>query len=366
MASVFLGLMLAVVNVAACEHTPGFTSVYLRAADKTLSFSDRREAYQKAIGACPDDAQLYDQLAVLLIGNRDFRDALLWLDKGLKISPASTELRVRKASGLIPLGLAREALPMLAPIATGDARFYLGLAQRQLQDHASARSSFLDAWRLGYRNGYVLYSIIQEDYTLGDKRDGLEYFQLLLKDYPDSPWVHLLLADAHFAKEQSEQARAEYLKALALKPDLLEANFRLGYIAFQEGNRESAAQYFRNEISANPTYVDAHLFLAESLLQLDRKEEALIELRKSLALDPNSDLIYKRLATTLIETSHLQEAATTLKKAEQRFPKDPAFPAQLARTYTLLNQIKDAQNEAAHARQLTAAQHRAQQIEPVR
>lgn len=360
-----LGLMLAVNSVAACEHTAAFSSAYLEAVDQKLSFTGRKTAYERAIGACPDDPRLYDELAALLVGNGDFSAALIWLNKGLKISPASTELCVRKASALLPLGRAPEVLSTLGPIATGEARFYLGLAQRQLQKHAEARLSLLEAWKLGYRNGYVLYSIIQEDYALSDKRDGLEYFQMLLKDYPDSPWVHLLLADAYFAKEQSEQARAEYLKALALKPDLLEANFRLGYLAFQAGDRESAAVYFRNEISVNPTYVDAYLFLAETLLQLDHKEDALVELRRSLALDPNSDLIYKRLASALVETKHFQEAATALKQAEHRFPKDPAFPAQLARVLTVLNQMQEAQKEANRARQLTVAHHRAQQLESV-
>ena len=152
----------------------------------------------------------------------------------------------------------------------------------------------------------LLYSVIQEDYALGDKPSGLETFQLLLKTYPESAWMHLLLADAYFAKEQSENAKEEYAKALMIKPDLLEANFRLGYLAFQTADRESALKYFENEILVNPRYVDAYVFLAETLLQLDRKGEAMIELRKALALDANSELTYQRLATALVELTNLR------------------------------------------------------------
>jgi predicted Zn-dependent protease len=280
--------------------------------------------------------------------------------------PDGESVRVRKAEMLLRLDRPKEALAALQGLTTAESDFYRGLAFRQLQDHVNARSCFVNAWKSGYRNDYVLYSAIQEDYALHDKSNGLERFQLLLQTYPDSPWVHLLLADAYFAKEQNDSARNEYLAALKRKPDLLEANFRLGYMAFQAGDHESAIHYFQSEVALNPNYVDARVFLAETLLQMDRKKEALVQLRKALALDPTSELVYKRLATTLIDTSQLQEAEQVLDKAKKRFPNEPAFPAQLSRVFTLLNQPREAQKEAEQARQLTSQQHRAQELAPIK
>lgn len=367
MVPVLVGVLFFVASsVETCEHSASFISNYALAADPKSSSDNRRKSYEKTIKACPDDPRLYGQFAALLIADREFDAALSWVDKGLKLSPTSSDLRIQKAAALLALGHPQQVLATLAHVAAGEAHFYLGLAYRQLQNHSQALHSFLDAWELGYKDAYVLYSVVQEDYALGNKRGGLEQFQLLLKIYPDSAWVHLLLADAYFAKEQNERAKEEYAKALAIKPDLLEANFRLGYLDFQSGDRESAAAYFRKEISVNPSYVDAHVFLAETLLQIDQKPEALVELQKALALDPASDLTYKRLATTLIETNQLQEAARILKSAELRFPKDPAFPAQQARVFRMLNLSKEAQSAAERARQLTAEQHRKQELSPAK
>ncbi len=366
MAPVLAGLVLAVVNLDACEHSPSFIASYTQATNSNLGIADRERAFESSIRSCSQDVRLYGEFGALLITRRDFAGALSWIDKGLRISPKDHSLQIQKAAALLPLGRAQEVIAMLGPVPTGEAQFYKGLAFRSLQKHAEAREYFQRALELGYENPYVLYSIIQEEYTLGDKQSGLQHFQLLLKKYPDAPWVHLLLADAYFTKEKTNEARNEYLKALQLKPDLLGANFRLGYMAFQDGELDAAAQYFSKEISLNPTYVDAVLFLSETLLQLDRKQEALVQLRRALTLDSKSDLIYKRLATTLIETDRLQEASSTLKKAEMHFPEDPAFPAQLARVYTLLNQAQEAQDQAERARQLTADQHRKEKISPVR
>ncbi len=359
MALVFVALTLALHSVNTCAS-------YTQAVNKEAPYKQRVRVFQRAIAECPGERQLYGELASLLLNHQDFSQALLWTDKGLQSFPDDDSLRVQKAEALLPLNKPEEAIAILKPLASGQARFYTGLAYRRLSDHTSARKCFLDAWQAGYRNAYVLYSAIEEDYALDNKPDGLALFQQLLKIYPDSPWVHLLLADAYFAKEQSKAARNEYLAALKTKPDLLEANFRLGYIAFQAGDKDSAAHYFLNEVKLNPGYVDAHLFLAETLLQLDRKNEALVQLQKALTLDPRSELIYKRLGTTLVDVNRLNEAVRVLKKAEQLFPTNAAFPAQLSRVLTLLNQTTEAQKEAQRARQLTVEQHRAQQLSPAK
>lgn len=366
MSFVLPGLLLFLSSFETCEHSAEFTSLYSLASNLRTPASERQESYKKAIQTCPGNSRLYRQLTALLLANRDFDAAIEWTDKGLKAAPRDGELRVQKAAALLALERPRQVLTTLASVPTSDAHFYLGLAHRQLNQHAQARRWFLDAWNAGHRDAYVLYSVIQEDYALGDKRSGLEHFQLLLKTFPESAWMHLLLADAYFAKEQSENAKEEYAKALMIKPDLLEANFRLGYLAFQIGDRESALKYFENEILVNPRYVDAHVFLAETLLQLDRKQEALIELRKALALDANSELTYQRLATALVERNQLEEAARVLKTAERRFPAEPSFPAQQARVLKMLNLSGEAQKAAERARQLTAEQHRKQELNAVK
>lgn len=364
MTLVFLAFVLALDGASTCNQSTGFTAISARANDPALPLVEREAAYHKAINDCPQDPVQYRQLALLLLGNRKYQEALRVSNQGLAIAGADPGLLLQKVMALLPLGRPKDALETLQRLQSGQSYFYKGIAYRQLRNTEKSRDNFVHSWDLGYRDPYVLYSIIEDDYDLGDKQNGLGYFQLLLKEYPNSAWEHLLMADAYFAKDNNRMARTEYLKALEMKPDLLEANFRLGYIAFQNGDDESAIAYFRHELVCNPAYVDAHTFLAEALLHQDQKEEALIQLREALSLDGNSQLVYKRLATTLIETRHLNEAKATLGNAEKRFPDDPAFPAQLARVLTLLHDSKGAAEQAFRARELTAQQHRKQDIVP--
>ena len=350
--------LILTVALSPCEQSSAFAAAYRQGSDTSAALATRRSAYENAIATCRGDVRPYRELAALLLANRLFGPALAWLEKGLTVSPRDPELHVQQAAALVPLNKPKQALAALDGVASPEASFYRGMSFRLLQDHKQARDSFSRSWNSGFKDPYVLYSLIQEEYALHEKQSGLEHFELLLKTYPDSAWVHLLLADAYFSKEQNDQAQAEYQKALAQKPDVLGANFRLGYIAFQTGERESAARYFRNEIALNPNYPDAHMFLAECLLELDRRPEAIEQFRAVLAIDDHSGLAYKRLATLLTETNQLAQAKTELSKAASIFPTDPSFPAQLAHVLTLMNEPKEAEVAAARARSLTAEQHR--------
>lgn len=349
-----LFVVLVTSSAGICEQAP---------TDKK---SYTEEQYRHALQVCNQDVRLYRDYASFLIDRKQFEKALVWSGKGLHLAPTDPDLLVTKGAALLFLGRAKEASATLAAAPeTAASSLYLGLAQRSLKDHAAARNSFRVARQLGNQDPYVLYALVQEDYALADKVAGLQDFKLMLEKYPDSPWVHELLGDAYFSQDKNEDARAEYLKAISLQRDLLDVNFRLGYIAFQSGKMDAAASYFRNEIVLNPNYVDAHLFLAETLLQTDRKEDAVVQLQTALRLDGGSELIYRRLAAALAETNRLPEAAATLQKAEQRFPKDPGFPAELSRVLKSLNRTKEAESAAERARQLIAEQHRKQEIAPI-
>jgi tetratricopeptide (TPR) repeat protein len=114
-----------------------------------------------------------------------------------------------------------EGLPALA-----EAQFYMGLNYRMLRDHASAQRCLAEAWELGFRDPYALYALIEEDHALGDKAAGLRHFQAFATQFPDSPWLHVLYANAYFLKDRG--GREEGISRSAADPQLPGVNFRLG------------------------------------------------------------------------------------------------------------------------------------------
>jgi len=247
---------------------------------------------------------------------------------------------------------------LLLQAATSPAveRFQAGLKLSAQGDHGGARRSFEEAWDMGYRDAYVLYSLIEEDRAAGDKPSGMRHFQLFLERFSESPWLHVLYGNAHVLKNEDEEAGKEYEEALRLNPRLPGVNFRLGYIAFRNNEHTRAEGYFRQELQLSPRSSDASLFLAETLRQLGRQEEAIPYYRKAIALDPRTELAYRALVAALTGKGDLAGAAEVLQQAEEVFPSDASFPAQLARVLTKLHRDEEARLQQARFKTLMEQQ----------
>jgi tetratricopeptide (TPR) repeat protein len=318
----------------------------LQAENPSLPFSDRSRVYEHLIQNNPSDISLYADYASLLIANHDYEPALKWIAKGLSGAPSDTSLRIRQAIALHALNKYEASLRILGALpASGESRFYMGLAYRSLGDHKSAQKYLTEARDLGLRDPYALYSLIEEDHALGDKATGLQHFESFLAEFPGSPWLHVLYANAYVQKHNDAEARKEYQEALRLKPDLPAVNFRLGFLLYNDGEYVPAAECFRKELALNPAYSDANLFLGQTLRNLGRQREAIVHLRKAVALDTRSGLAYKALVAALGETGDLEGAVEILRIAENKFPADPSFPAQLASILTRLNREEEALKE---------------------
>jgi tetratricopeptide (TPR) repeat protein len=317
-----------------------------KAENPLLPFADRSRAYEQLIQDNPSDAFLYAGYSSLLIANHDYASALSWIAKGLAASPSDAGLRLHQAIALHAVDQHEASLKILEALpATGESRFYMGLDYRSLGDHKSAQKYLAESRDSGLRDPYALYSLIEEDHALGDKAAGLQHFRLFLTDFPSSPWLHVLYANAYVQKHNDAAARKEYQEALRLKPDLPAVNFRLGFLLYKDGEYVSAADYFRKELALNPAYSDANLFLGQTLRNLGRAEEAIVHLRRAIALDSRSELAYKTLVAALGEKGDLESAVEILRIAEKEFPSDPSFPAQLASVLTKLNREEEALKE---------------------
>ena len=341
------------VHLSACQLSAADTEVYRRAVSPDLPFSERRTAYERSIGACPGDARLYAGFASLLIANRDFGTALHWIDRGLGLSPEDAALNLRKGEALAALGRAKEALASLEKTpATGESQFFRGTAYQVLEDHRAAQKSFLDSWKRGYDDPYVLYALMREDKALGDTAAGVEHFQLMMARFPDSVWVHVLLGDAYFKAGKDAEARREYTTAVRSAPDLFEPNFRLAYMDFEAGNYDSATRYYRRALAAKPRHTEANVYLGEALRRERRIPEAIGQLRRAIQLDPKAALAYDSLSKALSDAGRLGEAVDTLLSGEKEFPENSSFPATRARLLKRMGRVAEAERAARRASEI--------------
>ncbi len=345
--------------LSACQLSAAAQQTYRLAVSPVASVPDRRAAFKRSIQACPDDSRLYAEFASLLIANRDFSSALPWINKGLLRAPQDPALNLRKGEALVALSQGKDALASLAraPV-TAESQFFRGLAYQILEDHRHAQECFLDAWKRGNEDPYVLYSLMREDKELGDKAAGVEHFKIMMARFPDSVWIHILLGDAHFKLDQSAQARDEYLIAEKMMPDLFEPNFRLAYLAFEAGEYAPAEQYYRRALAVKPHHTEANVYLGEALRREGRTAEAIQQLKRAIEVDPKAALAYDSLAKTLADAGQLPEAADTLRSAEDKFPDNSSFPAMRSHILTRLGRTEEAARDARRAQEIIAQKNK--------
>jgi tetratricopeptide (TPR) repeat protein len=350
---VLLAIAASIAPLSACQLSAADTEIYRRAVTPNVPLPERLKAFEQSIRACPGDTRLYIEFAPLLVASRDFSTALLWIDKGLKIAPEDATLNLRKGEALVGLNQGKDALAALAKTPpTGESQFFRGLAYQLLEDHRPAQECFLDAWKRGNEDPYVLYSLMREDKELGDKAAGVEHFKIMMARFPDSVWIHILLGDAHFKVSEDAEARREYLTAVKMMPDLFEPNFRLAYLAFEAGEYSSSVQYYRRALAAKPRHTEANIYLGEALRREQKIPEAIEQLRHAIQLDPKAALAYDSLSKTLADAGRLSEAADILGQAEKEFPNESSFPAMRARILNRMGRTEEAKQDAQRAAEI--------------
>jgi tetratricopeptide (TPR) repeat protein len=122
--------------------------------------------------------------------------------------------------------------------------------------------------------------------------------------------------------EVAAEARAAADRALALDPELGEAEVSLGQLATGEWNWEEAERRFRRGLELRPGYAVGHHWFGSYLSDAGRHEEAIATLRRALSLDPLSLPIQMGLGVALLCSDRLEEAEAVYRKAIEL---DPAF-----------------------------------------
>ncbi len=142
-------------------------------------------------------------------------------------------------------------------------------------------------------------------------------------------WVGLadgLVLLAHYSatplSEVADEARSAAERALALSPDLGEAEISLGFLALSQWEWEEAERRFRRGLELTPGYATGHHWLGILLRAVGRHDEAISTLRRALSLDPLSLPIQMAIGTATMFSGRLEEAEEVYRKAIEL---DPAY-----------------------------------------
>ncbi|MGP0090121.1 MAG: tetratricopeptide repeat protein [Xanthobacteraceae bacterium] len=119
----------------------------------------------------------------------------------------------------------------------------------------------------------------------------------------------------HHRAGRLDQARALYLKALAVQPNDADALHFLGVLRNQQGSFLEAVELVTRAIALKPNYPEAYGNLAAMLSAHGRLDEALASYEKALALNPTQAETLNNRGNALQELKRVDEALASYDRA---------------------------------------------------
>ena len=131
---------------------------------------------------------------------------------------------------------------------------------------------------------------------------------------PNCPSAHFNLAVSFVQAGNFEEAESHYRQALPRRPTA-ETHNGLGYALARQDRTDEAVAEFRKAIDVDPKFTPAYNNLADSLAQQGKLEEAENVYKRSLAEKPSA-AVYNALGVLLRKLGKMDEAAEQFAKAK--------------------------------------------------
>jgi tetratricopeptide (TPR) repeat protein len=319
------------------------------------------EAYRKVLNVDPGQSELASRVAVLLIQQEDFPQAIDVLKDAIKANPNDAEpyrqlafiyakyLKkmdqaidyANRAIALNPVDI--EAYQRLCEIqlATGQKQKALDALDRATK----VRSDDASFWaQLGKLYAAVLFTSDSSP-TPDELKRVNEIFKKAAENARDDPAILKDVADYYASSQQLQEAIPLYLRVIELQPDDANAREKLATGFILTNQRGKAVELLEQIIKEHPEKYEPYDLLAQVLddearsLQRDnRLDEAKARFAKvaanyeqSLLINPNHPGTYLRLAELLLgPLKDPERAVKFLAEARRRFPGAPEIVYYLA------------------------------------
>jgi tetratricopeptide (TPR) repeat protein len=259
---------------------------FLRAGmanEHTGDHKGAERAFRRGIELAPDDVELHNSLGWTLFQDARPEEAVAEYQRALALKPDHAKAHNNLALALVELGRLDEAAEHFS-------------RSLQLEPKPEIYSDL----------GFTLA-------RLGKPDEALANYQKALALDPNCPSAHFNLAVSAVQANDFPAAEAHYRKALPGKPTA-EAHNGLGYALARQGQTDEAIAEFRKAVQANPKFTPAYNNLGEALAKQGKLDEAADAYRQSLAEKPSA-AVYAALGALLQRQGKTDEAAAALAKA---------------------------------------------------
>ncbi len=163
---------------------------------------------------------------------------------------------------------------------------------------------------------------ISRDYQTRVIQDSEAYNEYLLALNPKDAQAHNGLGKAFYFLSRPDQAKRQFLTAIACDPIFDEPYYFLGLLHRRNQDLVEAQNAFAKAAQLNPENSKAHGNLGLILLELRDFSQAEAHFRQALQTDPNDPLAWDGLGVALLQTGKIDGAEAAFRKALQLAPGD--------------------------------------------
>ena len=214
-----------------------------------------------------DNSYYYYTEAQLAIKKGQKDRAIRFLRKASDIDPTSVFLGMELASLYMSQNKTSEALRTLEKGLAFDPNHvetlvFYGNINQTLKQNDKAKQAYAKAIDIApdkEERVYLLLGSIQMEE--GDLDSAFDTYQHLVDIFPASFAGHFFLGKIHAEKDRPDQAEAEFVKALALEPELEEGRFELLKIYSAAGENAKVRSLYLELLDKNPNNVRAAMEL---------------------------------------------------------------------------------------------------------
>jgi tetratricopeptide (TPR) repeat protein len=259
------------------------------------------------------------QIAKLLDDRQMYVESATRFRRIAELQPTSWQSHYNLAVALIKATQSKEALPLLASLAT---------------EHAN--------------DADVLASVASAYESANENALALDTYQKAIAADPANPDRYLdctrLLIDLDRYKEASEIVQ----RGMTLVPDDYPLTIRLGAIAMMSGNRDQARENYHKAIAEHPALALGYVALAQTYMKEGKNDDALKVLTDGRAAVPRDFALEYVFGLVSFQLGQQKQAMEALKNAEEMEPTVVEPHYQLGLLYMQLQQWNSAQQEFEH------------------
>jgi tetratricopeptide (TPR) repeat protein len=147
----------------------------------------------------------------------------------------------------------------------------------------------------------------QEALDREDYETALALLQKIIAQRPDEPLPHFELGYVYSELKRNDEAAAEYRRAIALNPSLVEAHLNLGLVLL-ESDPNAAAESFRHAAALVPDQGRPRYLAGQALERANKPADAIAEYTAGLTVAPRDQSLKFALARALLAAGRAAEA----------------------------------------------------------